>query len=568
MYSERGITSMFEWQFQCLSLPGVLTGTNLIIGAPTGAGKTLVAELIALKCVLERKKKVLIIVPFVSVAREKAAFLQSIFEPQITVDSFVGNQSLVDGFNAVDIAICTIEKANKLVTNLLEREAIKVLGVVIVDELHMIGNRHRGYLLELLLTKVLYIERVKKGLLKIQLVGMSPTFPNMNSLARWLQAQIYYTEVRPTPLKEIVKIGSTLYNTEFEIIRELDHSEAIPDDDYILLICKEHVLKRQSVLIFCPTKECCESLALTLAKGQKWFLQSNLVEDRQLIDQLQNTQVGLDRVLEETVPKGIAFHHAGLTLEEREIIEKAFVHTQVNVLVATTTLSYGVNLPAQLVIVRTPYFHGTLIDLFEYKQMIGRAGRKGLNDDGESILMCKDRDKSKVKRLFRSAPKPIQSCLCMSKETQFMNDSTGKLFALKRALLEVIASGVADTKQDIMLYSSCTLFHTELQVDAEKKSQKDSKEDYAVTSLQEPVSVTLNFLLNNGFISSDQEDKGIASEQELTATPLGLATVASSLSPEEALVFKELKEASMKYDLENELYIIYMVIECMPDCSM
>ena len=576
-YSDRGIRSMFEWQSECLSLPGVLTGTNLVFSAPTSAGKTLVAELIALKCVLENRKKVLIILPFVSVAHEKTAYLQSVFEPQgVRVGGFMGNQSPAGGFASVDIAICTIEKANSLVNHLLEERAVHELGAVIVDELHMIGDRHRGYLLELLLTKVLYIERVGKSFsLKIQLVGMSATLPNVGLLARWLQAQLYSTDFRPTPLQEMVKIGSTLYDTQFKVIREFDRSEAIPgDEDDVLLICRERILKGHSVLIFCPTKVWCENLASTLAEAQGRFIRSNPTEAKRFLDfpaligvceQLRRTQVGLDRVLERTVPNGVAFHHAGLTFEEREIIEGAFRHTQVKVLVTTTTLSSGVNLPARLVIVRTPYFQRMLMDMITYKQMSGRAGRQGVDDVGESILMCKANEKSKVIGLFRSAPKPVRSCLCLSKETQSKNDGAGKTLALKRALLEVIASGVAVTEQDVMLYSSCTLFYTELQVEAEKKLQKDSREDCTLPSMLDPVSEALEFLLKNDFISSrhrlgssDQVDKG--GEQELFATQLGLATVASALSPEEALVvFRELRKARRNFVLENELHIIYLV---------
>ena len=72
-YLKRGITSMYQWQAECLTLPWrVLQGINLVFSAPTSAGKTFVAELLALKCVLESKKKVVVILPFVSIAYEKA----------------------------------------------------------------------------------------------------------------------------------------------------------------------------------------------------------------------------------------------------------------------------------------------------------------------------------------------------------------------------------------------------------------------------------------------------------------------------------------------------------------
>ena len=156
-YSEHGIVSMFEWQAECLSQPGVLSGRNLIYSAPTSAGKTLVAELLALKCVLELRKKAIIILPFVSIVLEKTRYLKELFLPVgVKVGGFMGNQSPHGGFAAADIAICTIERANSLVNHLLEEGRSAELGAVIVDEMHMIGDHHRGYLLELLLTKLLF----------------------------------------------------------------------------------------------------------------------------------------------------------------------------------------------------------------------------------------------------------------------------------------------------------------------------------------------------------------------------------------------------------------------------
>jgi len=73
----------------------------------------------------------------------------------------------------------------------------------------------------------------------------------------------------------------------------------------------------------------------------------------------------------------------GLTFDERDVIEGAFRHCALRVLVATSTLSSGVNLPARRVIVRTPMFHGSVIDALTYKQMIGRAGRKGIDSSGQ-----------------------------------------------------------------------------------------------------------------------------------------------------------------------------------------
>lgn len=487
----------------------------------------------------------------------------------------MGNRSPPGGFAAVDIAICTIEKANSLVNRLLEERATHNLGVVVVDELHMIGDEHRGYLLELLLTKLMYTGRAGKNSSQlIQIIGMSATLPNIGTLARWLGAALYETDFRPTPLQEMVKIGPTLYDTNFKKLREYDPSDSIPgDEDDILMICRERILEGHSVLIFCPTKAWCENLASTLAEAQAGFVSygtggessSGVLDHRGLVgvcEQLRRTQVGLDHVLAKTLPGGVAFHHAGLTFEEREIIEGAFRKTLVKVLVATSTLSSGVNLPARLVIVRTPFFQRSLVDVLVYKQMVGRAGRKGVDELGESILMCKPSERGKVMGLFKSVPKLVRSCLCLRADSKPMKKtSMSGLVIMKRALLEIIASTVATTREEIQLYASCTLYSAEIEV-ADGKASADT-----TATLDAHLDSTLKFLLQNDFILSKskpdaQQSSNFIPTDELYPTQLGVATIASSLSPDEALVvFQELRKARKNFVLENELHIIYLVNE-------
>ena len=613
-YAQRGITSMYEWQAECLMKPNVLQGDNLVFSAPTSGGKTFVAELLALKCVLEMRKKVLIILPFISIAHEKSKYLQGIFESVgVKVGGFMGGQSPSGGFSAIDIAVCTIEKANSLVNRLLEEASITQLGTVVVDELHMIADSHRGFLLELLLTKLLYFakkscrsvteplkcegsqnqEEVSSRM--IQIIGMSATLPNLDTLAKWLGGQLYCTDFRPVPLKEMVKIGPALFDTNLEKIRDLGDLGSVTNDDeeHIMKLCQETVSNGHSVLIFCPTKQWCENLAASIASASllvgpnalpsmeieregedqkdedvktKSAVRLDKAALNSVLGQLQRTQVGLDGVLKKTVPSGVAFHHAGLTFDEREIVEGAFRRGLIKVLVATSTLSSGVNLPARLVIVRTPFFQRSLLDILTYKQMVGRAGRKGVDERGESILICKPNDKPKITGLFQSAPKPIKSCL---DHRSRQNSKANEMIPLRRALLEIIASGIATTSQDIEFYIMCTLLFAELSQRFHKSpksaSSKITPSKNPATLAQSLLQSTIEYLLANEFISvRDAADKtvesGKISSATYYATQLGAATVASALSPEEALiVFAELRKARKSFVLENELHILYLV---------
>ena len=158
-YKEKGITKMFPWQAECLLTNDgkPLQGGNLVYSAPTSAGKTLVAEMLMMKRVFETGKKALLILPFVSLAREKMFHLQSLLrDAGIRVEGFMGSSSPAGGLKVTDIAVATIEKANGLVNRMMEEKVLDNLTCVVVDELHMLGDSSRGYLLELLLTKILY----------------------------------------------------------------------------------------------------------------------------------------------------------------------------------------------------------------------------------------------------------------------------------------------------------------------------------------------------------------------------------------------------------------------------
>lgn len=497
---------MFDWQVDVLTLPGVLTGRNVLYSAPTSSGKTLVAELLSLKCILERQKKVLVVLPFVSIVHEKVNHLKRMFESVgIKVGGFMGSHAPHGGLSSIDIAVCTIEKANSLVNRLLEErrdekennEGISQLGVVVVDELHMVGDHYRGYLLELLLTKLLHItkksaknhqpiEQVNSSIshqLSIQLIGMSASLPNLNTLAQWLDSAHYTTDYRPVPLREMVKVGNELYDSTLSSVLSTfprGSKTGNEDEEDLVLICKERLRNGHSVLIFCPTKDWCEKLSLNLARRHLTGNEADSFLDKSglisICEQLHHTQVGLDPILGKTLPAGIAFHHAGLTLDEREIIEGGYRSTLIKILVCTSTLSSGVNLPARLVIIRTPIFHQSLIDVQSYRQMIGRAGRKGIDEEGESILFCKSSNRAKVQSLLCSTSRPVTSCLYLSPSSSSLH-SANERDPLNRAVLEVVANGMTLGYPEILLYLSCTLLCVEL-VDEEKRNKEGNECTY------------------------------------------------------------------------------------------
>lgn len=290
-YSKKGIQKIFDWQADCLSKPNVslkcelfvqyflqsyflyffqqVTGgkRNFVYSAPTSAGKTFVSEILMIHTVLKRKKKVLIILPFVSVVREKMYYMQDLLRASgIRVEGFFGGYSAAGGFDSVDVAVCTIEKANSIVNKLLEQQKIDSIGLIVVDEIHLISDSNRGYILELLLAKVLYCS--KKLNANIQIVAMSATLPNSELLINWLNAEFYQTNYRPVALQEMIKIGNSVYNNEMSLVRSIDtgeYSVLESDQDNISQLCVETIVDGSAVIVFCPSKDWCEKLALHVA---------------------------------------------------------------------------------------------------------------------------------------------------------------------------------------------------------------------------------------------------------------------------------------------------------------
>ncbi|KAG6391261.1 hypothetical protein SASPL_149014 [Salvia splendens] len=395
-----------ETHVDCLQVEGVLHNRNLVYCASTSAGKSFVAEILMLRRVLETGKIALLVLPYVCICAEKGAgaeHLEVLLEPVGKhVLSFYGNQGGGSLPKDTSVAVCTIEKANSLINRLLEQGRLSELGTIVIDELHMVGDQSRGYLLELLLTKLRYAagegnvesssgensgsssgkSDATRGL---QIIGMSAALPNVAAVAEWLQAALYETEFRRVPLEEYIKIGRTIYNKKMEIVRTIPKVAELGGKypDQIVELCNEVVQEGHSVLIFCSSRKGCESTAKHIAKYLKGFCVNPRGEQGEpfdvafAIDSLRRSPAGLDPVLNETLPFGVAYHHAGLTVEERETVEMCYRKGLVRVLTATSTLAAGVNLPARRVIFRQPRIGRDFIDGTRYKQMSGRAGRTG-----------------------------------------------------------------------------------------------------------------------------------------------------------------------------------------------
>uniref|UniRef100_A0A671QSI2 Helicase POLQ-like n=1 Tax=Sinocyclocheilus anshuiensis TaxID=1608454 RepID=A0A671QSI2_9TELE len=402
----KGIQDLYEWQKTCLSLDSVQQRRNLIYSLPTSGGKTLVAEILIFKELLCRKKDALLILPYISLVQEKVRGLSSFgIELDFMVEEYAGSKGRfppVKRRNKNSLYVTTIEKGHSLVNSLIENDRLDNIGLVVVDELHMLGDGSRGAILEMTLSKILYMSK------STQIIGMSATLGNVGDLQTFLNAENYTNDFRPVELKEYVKIKDSIYEVDpreetcFSFSRLLDfkYSSGMQkmDPDHIIALATE-VIPQQSCLIFCATKKNCENLAGMICKYlNKVFLKHKEAEKATLLGELKSSGNGsLCPVLKKTVPFGLAYHHSGLTSDERKLVEEAYSSGVLCLLTCTSTLAAGINLPARRVILRSPYVATEFLKRSQYKQMVGRAGRAGIDAMGESILILQDKDINMVK---------------------------------------------------------------------------------------------------------------------------------------------------------------------------
>ncbi len=209
------------------------------------------------------------------------------------------------------------------------------------------------------------------------------------------------------------------------------------------------------MLVFCSSKDQCGLTAVRLAENLAEYRRTLGGGDTKplrsaaltkLLHQLQGTPFGLDERLAQAVPQGVGVHHAGLTNEERTLLEKAFRAGVLPVLCATSTLAAGVNLPARLVLFRGLRIGTQPIDPVHYRQMSGRAGRAGKDTLGESIIVL-SRPGGRPDRLWQAdlqAARQLMNAPMPDVRSHLTAPGDGA-----RVLLECMAAGLVSAERDL-----------------------------------------------------------------------------------------------------------------------
>eukprot|EP00916_Digyalum_oweni_P005755 GHVL01009972.1.p1 GENE.GHVL01009972.1~~GHVL01009972.1.p1 ORF type:complete len:1298 (-),score=239.47 GHVL01009972.1:4009-7524(-) len=384
---------------------------NVLLGAPTGSGKTIVAELAMFRLFQEQPAhKVVYIAPMKALARERMADwkmrlgrLSNISVVELTGD-FTPDLAALENANVV---ITTPEKWDGISRHWRKRGYVRKVGLVIIDEIHLLGQ-DRGPILEVIVSRMRYISSHVDE--PIRFIGLSTALANAHDVADWLGIGAvglynFQPSVRPVPL--------TVHVTGFPEKHYCPRMATMNKPAYLAI---DTYSPKKPVLIFVSSRRQTRLTAndigaLAFADGnpEKYL---NMPHDELLATQRQLT----DPILRDSISYGIGMHHAGLKEGDRKIVEELFLLGRIQVLVATSTLAWGVNFPAHLVIIKgTEYFDGRLkryvdCSITDVLQMMGRAGRPQFDTSAVACVFLHEPKKNFYKT-FLYEPFPVESSL-------------------------------------------------------------------------------------------------------------------------------------------------------------
>jgi len=422
-YLASGIVELYPPQAECLQT-GMLEGRNLLVSIPTASGKTLIAEM-AMHTHIAKKGKCLYIVPLKALASEKSdEFANKGIRIGIATGDFDRRD---DSLGRNDVIVATSEKVDSLLRN--RARWIQDITLLVVDEIHLIDSENRGPTLEMVIAKLRYQNP------DMQVIGLSATIGNPQLLAGWLEADLVTSTWRPVDLRQGVFWNDRIHFREGD--RPIKQVSKNYED---LNLCLDTIAEGGQCLVFVSSRRNAEAFAKRAAGAIK----SDEPDLKDCAEKLAATaETEMAKSLALCIGRGSAFHHAGLSREERRIVENGFRKGLIKCISSTPTLAAGLNLPARRVIIRD-YLRFSAgegmqpIPVSDYHQMAGRAGRPRLDPYGEAVLIAKDA--GQVEELFE--------CY-IEAPAEEVHSKIAEPTALYTHALSLIASGFAGTRHEL-----------------------------------------------------------------------------------------------------------------------
>jgi len=404
-------------------------GNNVVVSVPTAAGKSLVAYS-AIYETFRNGLRSIYIVPLKALASEKYTELSRLSKLGIRVALSIGDYDTSPSFiKNFDVIVCTSEKADSLFHH--DPSVADELGLVVADEVHLLGDEGRGPKLEMVLSTIKY---VNPG---IRILALSATISNIEDVAEWLGSSIVNSDFRPVPLRSGIIYRKKITYMDGE-------EEKLKSEDEVIDVVNSHLSRGGQTLVFVNSRKRSEDYAKRISLGIDMNLiikNSDFFPERGENDRYEET-------LKSLVRNGVSFHHAGLSGETRTRIEKGFKDGLLKVLVATPTLAAGVNLPARVVVIRdlTRYSNGysQFLPNMEIQQMLGRAGRPQYDSEGYAYLYAASKTSFDMANTYLSTdPEPVKSGM--------FQDSL-----LRFNVLGLISMGIATSAEGIIDFLSST----------------------------------------------------------------------------------------------------------------
>ncbi len=400
----------------------ITDGKSVVVCAPTGAGKTVIAQH-AIHCALEQGKKVFYTTPLKALSNQK----YNDFSEKYGIDK-VG---LLTGDNSINRGAQIVVMTTEVFRNMLYgtnfgsvTDNLKDVKYVILDEVHYMNDEQRGTVWE---ESIIYCPT------NVQIVALSATVANADKLTEWIntvhsRTELINTDFRPVPLR-FYYFDSSQPNTLLPLLtpngtlnkkikpekKEFKRGKAVQKRNTVKDVVRNLHEKNMLPAIYFTfsRKKCdeqmekCASLCLVTPKEQE--------EIRQIIDDYiaENPYLYKNKHIEYLM-LGVASHHAGLLPGWKVLVEKLFQKGLIKVVFATETLAAGINMPARSTVIssiskRTDNGHRTLTPS-EFLQMSGRAGRRGMDEIGYVVIVGTPfQTPEEVAELVLSDANPLES---------------------------------------------------------------------------------------------------------------------------------------------------------------
>ncbi|KFP90307.1 putative ATP-dependent DNA helicase HFM1, partial [Apaloderma vittatum] len=378
------------------------TDRNFVICAPTGSGKTVMFELAITRLLMEAPLpwlniKVVYMAPIKALCSQRFDDWKEKFGPiGLSCKELTGDTVMDDLFEIhhAHIIITTPEKWDSMTRRWRDNSIVQLVRLFLIDEVHVIKDESRGATLEVVVSRMKTVQSSLWRLVEnhdtvppLRFIAVSATIPNAEDIAEWLSDSKMPAvclkideDQRPVKLRKIVLGFPCSDNqTEFKFDLTLNYKIANIIQTYS---------EQKPALVFCATRKGVQQAASVLAKDAKFLLN---IEQKQRLQRSANSLK--DSKLRDLLMYGVAYHHAGMEISDRKIIEGAFTVGDLPVLFTTSTLAMGVNLPAHLVVIKSTmhYIGGVFQEYSESDilQMIGRAGRPQFDTTATAVIMTR-----------------------------------------------------------------------------------------------------------------------------------------------------------------------------------